>query len=143
MYVDTTPEILRKTFPVTIKCEYPVVDRHGERPGCFWLLEDLVVTLGCGLTITIPKGFVTDFASVPKFLWGVFPPIGDHNLADTVHDYLYTMNMLPREYCDDEFLLFMKALRPKKKSWLDNYMRYYAVRFFGKRAYKNSGVLKR
>lgn len=39
--------------------------------------------------IRVPKGFVTDFASVPRGLWNLFPPTGSYGMAAVVHDYLY------------------------------------------------------
>lgn len=40
--------------------------------------------------ITVPSGFVTDGASVPKVLWNVFPPFdGDYDAAAVLHDYAY------------------------------------------------------
>jgi len=39
--------------------------------------------------ITIPKGFVTDYASVPRYLWWLYPPVGGYDDAAVVHDYLY------------------------------------------------------
>lgn len=41
-------------------------------------------------TITVPDGFVTDFASIPQALWNVLPPIGGYDEAAVVHDYLYS-----------------------------------------------------
>lgn len=39
--------------------------------------------------IDIPVGFVTDFASVPRIFWGLFPPAtGEYVQAAVVHDYL-------------------------------------------------------
>lgn len=49
----------------------------------FKLLEDELV-----MGYTIPKGYVTDFASVPKFLWSILPPLGRHNLAALLHDWM-------------------------------------------------------
>lgn len=39
--------------------------------------------------VIIPKGFITDFASVPKILWNLLPPTGSYGKAAVVHDYLY------------------------------------------------------
>lgn len=39
--------------------------------------------------ITIPAGFITDFASIPRALWAVLPPTGDYGKAAVVHDWLY------------------------------------------------------
>lgn len=40
-------------------------------------------------TFIVPVGFVTDFASVPRLLWWLFPPRGKHTKAAVLHDYLY------------------------------------------------------
>lgn len=39
--------------------------------------------------VDVPSGFVTDFASVPRVLWNVLPPIGRYGEAAVVHDWLY------------------------------------------------------
>lgn len=39
--------------------------------------------------ISIPAGFVTDFASIPRGLWNIFPPAGKWGKAAVVHDWLY------------------------------------------------------
>jgi hypothetical protein len=43
---------------------------------------------GSGRAITVPKGFLTDGASVPQFLWSMFPAWGSYSRAALVHDYL-------------------------------------------------------
>lgn len=40
-------------------------------------------------TLTVPIGFVTDFASIPQPLWNVLPPVGGYDEAAVVHDYLF------------------------------------------------------
>jgi hypothetical protein len=42
-----------------------------------------------GDTITVPAGFVTDLASIPRWAWAVLPPDGPWAKAAVVHDYLY------------------------------------------------------
>lgn len=39
--------------------------------------------------ITVPAGFVTDFASIPIGLWNLFPPHGPWARPAIVHDFLY------------------------------------------------------
>ena len=39
--------------------------------------------------ITLPRGAHTDLASIPRFLWSVFPPDGPWAKASVVHDFLY------------------------------------------------------
>ncbi|RYD62768.1 MAG: DUF1353 domain-containing protein, partial [Verrucomicrobiaceae bacterium] len=43
---------------------------------------------GSGRYITVPKGFVTDGASVPQFLWSLFPAWGSYSRAAVIHDLL-------------------------------------------------------
>lgn len=38
--------------------------------------------------ITVPKDFITDGASVPRFLWCIFPPTGRYFYAAVIHDYI-------------------------------------------------------
>jgi hypothetical protein len=44
---------------------------------------------GSGDTIVVPAGFETDFASIPRVLWIIEPPLGDAGKAAVLHDYLY------------------------------------------------------
>lgn len=59
------------------------------------LLSDLwVVTEGITYHIDdntyvyVPQGYLTDGASVPRWVWSAIPPWGDHGLATVIHDYL-------------------------------------------------------
>jgi len=42
-----------------------------------------------GIFICVPRGFITDFASVPRILWNILPPTGEYGKAAVIHDYLY------------------------------------------------------
>ena len=42
-----------------------------------------------GTCVTILPGFITDFASIPRGLWNLFPPTGPYGKAAVVHDKLY------------------------------------------------------
>lgn len=39
--------------------------------------------------ISVPAGFVTDLATVPRIFWSVMPPDGKYAKAAIIHDYLY------------------------------------------------------
>lgn len=41
--------------------------------------------------IEVPAGFITDFASIPRPLWGIIPPRGRYNRGAIVHDFLYRL----------------------------------------------------
>lgn len=53
------------------------------------LLQPVIYSNNRGVEIKAPRGFQTDFASVPRFFWRVVPPAGPHGAAAVVHDYLY------------------------------------------------------
>ena len=38
--------------------------------------------------IMVPRGYRTDFASIPRFLWRILPPFGPYGKAAVVHDWL-------------------------------------------------------
>ena len=83
--------------------------------------------------ITVPVGFVTDFASIPQALWSILPPYGAYAKAAIVHDYLYTYGTKGRKYADDVFDEGMKVLGVPdftRKSM------YRAVRLFGASRYE-------
>ncbi len=44
---------------------------------------------GSGIVIEPPARFVTDFASIPRFLWWLLPAWGRYGQAAVIHDYLY------------------------------------------------------
>jgi Protein of unknown function (DUF1353) len=55
-----------------------------------WRLErDLTYRTLAGDAITIPQGFITDLASIPRPFWDIFPPDGPWTEAAVVHDCLY------------------------------------------------------
>ena len=58
--------------------------------GTFVLADALVYeTAVLGGVLTVPAGFPTDFASIPRGLWNILPPIGKYDAAAVCHDKLY------------------------------------------------------
>jgi hypothetical protein len=74
------------------------------------LIKNFSVTLAVGRKITVPAGFKTDFASVPRLFWRIIPPWGRYSAAAVVHDYLYETNSVDRAEADQIFLELMKRL---------------------------------
>lgn len=115
----------------------------GRRPGStgeWTLLADLVY-IGNRDQFLVPKGFTTDFASIPRAFHTLIPKNGRHDAAAIVHDYLYqvsprvpakpplrSMVRVSRKDADGVFLRIMKELgvNPVRR-WL----MYRAVRLFG------------
>ena len=58
-------------------------------------------------SITVPAGFVTEFASIPRVLWSELSPVGEHKLAAIVHDYLYWFQPCEREETDNLLMIAM------------------------------------
>lgn len=81
----------------------------------------------------VPRGFQTDFASIPRVFWRVLPPTGRYGKAAVVHDFLYRTNAVPRWRADGVFLEAMGLLDVpfvvRLSMWL-------AVRLFGGSAYR-------
>lgn len=87
-------------------------------------------------TIIVPKGYETDFASIPRIFWSILPPSGKYRGAAVIHDYLYqnrgkfhpSKPALTRAQSDGVFLEAMKELKVpfaiRRVMWL-------AVRGFG------------
>ena len=88
--------------------------------------------------ITVPAGFITDFASVPAVVRWLIPKSGKHNQAAVLHDFLYQNlknqwagwvgKRYTRKECDGHFLEGMRILGV---NWVKRYTMYRAVRRFG------------
>lgn len=88
--------------------------------------------------ITVPKGFLTDGATVPRFLWAIFPPWGVYGQAAVMHDYLCTTLSLTRNGVnpilklkqDEVDLLFEKAMKVLGTPWWKRKIMYWAVHLY-------------
>jgi len=91
--------------------------------------------LGSGNTITIPAGFITDFASSPRIFWPIVSPWGKWGKAAIIHDYLYqNQRVKDRMLADSIFLEAMIVLGVVP--WRRQLM-YWGVRLFGRLAWQN------
>jgi hypothetical protein len=52
-------------------------------------------------SVSVPVGFVTDFASIPRALWTALPRDGNYVWAAVVHDYLYWYQTTTKDIADD------------------------------------------
>jgi hypothetical protein len=60
--------------------------------------------------VTVPTGFVTDLASVPRIFWSILQPDGLYAYAAVVHDYLYWTQESSKEAADNVFRYTMEEL---------------------------------
>lgn len=105
------------------------------------------------VTITVPIGFQTDLASVPRIAWDLIPPMDAHIVeAAIVHDWLYynmgferPLNMplakklgitptFTRMQCDR---ILSDAMKTCGAPWLERHIVYWAVRIGGWKPWRN------
>lgn len=116
------------TTPLIVK----VLDEHK-----FELFESFIFHLDSKHSrrlVKVPKGFITDFASVPKAFWSIIPPYGKYTKAAVVHDYLYKHHSVrfTRKEVD---LIFLKAMEVLGVNPVKRGVMYNAVRWFGSGAW--------
>ena len=84
--------------------------------------------------IIVPKGFKTDFASVPR-LPVIYSLAGDRAHAPAVvHDFCYRYKLFKRELCDK---IFLEAMEDIKLNFFIREMMYLGVRLGGGFNYDN------
>lgn len=59
--------------------------------------------------VSVPIGFVTDFASIPRVFWSLLRPDGDYTHPAIVHDWMYWHQGTDRDTADEIFRLGMQA----------------------------------
>lgn len=97
-----------------------IEDGSSDGRGTWRLLCALVYQSdAAGRTITVPGGFVTDFASVPRVPLAFWLTGGTGHKAAVVHDWLYTTHDVPRDVADATFREALKASGvPAWRAWL-------------------------
>lgn len=88
-----------------------------------------------GKVIVVPTGFESDGASVPQFLWGIYPPFGKYLEAAVVHDWYCVLGHKDESPIDS--VMAAKVFREAMAvcgvpMWRRNKM-YWAVRMGGPR----------
>jgi hypothetical protein len=85
----------------------PIVVAFGDNRD--WIvLQPMPYQIGrTGLSVIVPAGFVTDYASIPRPLWVMYAPHDRYSRAAVVHDYLYWSQRCTREQADNIFMLAM------------------------------------
>ena len=91
--------------------------------------------------VHVPAGFLTDFASIPRVLWPIFPPTGGYGKAAVVHDWLYQEREIERHVGYPTLLrlatrgeadsIFKEAMGVLGVSWWTRWTLYTGVRSGG------------
>lgn len=83
-----------------------------------WRLDAPLIMHVHNRTFVVPKGFITDGASVPRALWRIAPPMtGTHAEAAVLHDYLYSLDCLTRFTHHEADKIFLDAMQGMGTSW--------------------------
>ena len=115
--------------------------------GCTWTLTtELTYYVGFegnSEKIVVPEGYVTDLASVPRWLWSIFPPFGKYLNAAIVHDYIYSTGgwigrahdgTVPYTKAQAD-VIFREASGVLGVGAISRWLMYQAVKFGGKGAF--------
>lgn len=87
-------------------------------------------------SITVPKGFVTDFASIPQAFWSFgYSPLDRYSKAAIVHDYLYWSQVCTKAQADN---ILSKAMKDSGVSPLKAATVYEGVRLGGALAWNSN-----
>lgn len=95
----------------------------------WYTLKEPLIFSGDNEEFIIPAElFYTDLATVPKGLRWLFKPNGKYTASAILHDYMYSIRVLKRSYCD---WIFLKAMKSDGVNFLTRWLFYFAVRGFG------------
>lgn len=103
------------------------------------LLEPFSYVTSIGVEITVPKGFISNYATIPKIFRNIIdqdsPIIREISI---IHDYLYSpeSNNLNYTRNQSDWILFMGMLESNAPIW-KAILAYLAVRIGGKENWKS------
>ena len=115
------------------------------------LIEDWTFPLENGLVAIVPAGFETDLASIPRFLWPIFSPMGDFRMASILHDFGYQYGYLLSPTISQvynrqsikfrkehkEFGLYTPVFVGKDRKFFDELFRYVTIKATGAKVKAN------
>lgn len=86
--------------------------------------------------LTVPAGFMTDFASIPRVFRSLFSSSSaPWQRAAVLHDYMYSSTTFSRKYCDRSYLY---QSRMDGTSEFASTTQYVALRLFGWLAFRSN-----
>lgn len=123
-------------WPIPLVCEY--LDGHEWRLRFDFRFESPAPDIFP--SVTLPAGFTTDFASIPRLAWRYMPPT-DHRIGKigVVHDWYYRNPAIAiqRKHADLALRAGMEALGANR---FDRWAVYAAVRVGGGGAFKPRSI---
>lgn len=101
-----------------------------------WVLGRPLVWRDSKGTITVPAGFITDLASIPKVFRNVLDVNGASRSPATLHDWLYQSKIITRAEAD---ALLRDALAARGVGVVQRNVFYAGVRVGGWKGWKEDG----
>jgi Protein of unknown function (DUF1353) len=106
--------------------------KDGDKDDCLKTWDNFHTTLSNGKRLVIPPNFETDWASIPRLFWSLYPPHWKpYRTPSLIHDYLYADQKIitSRAFADAEFRRQLIATNKvhKRTAWLF----WACVRLFG------------
>lgn len=120
---------------------------YNAKTGKWRLLEPLIVDAG-GKQVSVPSGFQTDLASIPRIAWPIVAPFELSLAAPIVHDKCYeTGQIMVRATAADAWVptrvtraqadrLLYDVAAAEGVWWWRRWLAYHAVRLFGAEFWK-------
>jgi hypothetical protein len=103
------------------------LDLRAYLPGEWVVLTALVYQALAGI-YSVPRGFITDLASIPRVLRSIYERNGLSRRPAVLHDYLYCAQLTTRAEAD---ALFLEALAAEGVGWAMRRSMWLGVRVGG------------
>lgn len=86
--------------------------------------------------VVVPRGYISDLASIPRIARGLLPALGVYSYAAILHDFLYEFapDGVTRREADDAFRSVMRKTGVKRST---RNIIYWAVSIGGKSGWEN------
>ena len=94
----------------------------------WYLNRSIVFKSAIAGDVRVPRGFETDFASVPAIVTNLFPRWSTYGPASVIHDWLYWNQHVAREVSDQ---VFLEAMVVSQVEHWKRFVLFRAVRWFG------------
>lgn len=114
----------------------PILAQDQKDPTQWILVRDFKFNRD-SIELIIPKGFKTDFASVPRLFWNIISPTELGDIGPIKHDWTYRTGYGTRLEADNIFLDDMKA---DGIAYWKRYSAYWAVRSAGWASWKKNKI---
>lgn len=98
-----------------------------------WVTEGVSVYSSDTISVEVPDGFMTDFASIPfMFRWWQTGSLGPQRIGSYFHDFMYSgTNKFSRKEADLAFRKIMQMVGRGPRRWAQRWIMWSMVRLWG------------